>query len=72
MKNYKFRRGDLIEILDPYNEFVRQDNYPNIGDLGFIEGVDNGAGEGGWFFVRMSNGDKETLQKDWMKKVNEI
>ena len=68
----KFKKGDLIEILNPHNKFVEQDDFPSIGELGFIECPDAGpGGANGWYFVCMSNGKKETLYKTWMKKVNE-
>ena len=67
----KFKKGDLIEIK-LQSLFGEQDDFPNVGDLGFIECPDDGpGGANNWFFVRMSNGTKETLHKKWMKKVNE-
>jgi hypothetical protein len=69
MIKFKFKRGDLIEIKNPHNRFVEQDDFPSIGELGFIEGADDWpGGANGWYFVCMSSGKKETLYKTWMKK----
>ena len=27
----EFKKGDLIEILNPHNKFVEQDDFPNLG-----------------------------------------